>query len=130
MVETLSVKNGFLTMVYGGGSTKLPSCKKSLGAHIQFVCDNVPEGQGEPAYDGFDDETCIFHFTWVTKAACPVRGLAASSAGNRNCTAVHPATMKSIDLRKLFKSEGYTLKDHSGTIYKLTVCGDLTNVKG
>lgn len=46
MVETLSVKNGFLTMVYGGGSTKLPSCKKSLGAHIQFVCDNVPEGQG------------------------------------------------------------------------------------
>ncbi|CAB4017670.1 cation-independent mannose-6-phosphate receptor-like [Paramuricea clavata] len=124
MIAPLKFSNGYLTMTYGHGDEIQGRCKNPTTT-IQFVCDDVvPEGVGvAPVVDGFDKTTCEFHVTWLTRAACPVRSLLDWS--NIPCTAIHPATKKTIDLRPLNNSKDgyYEVKDQDGNQYKINVCG-------
>ncbi|XP_028412187.1 cation-independent mannose-6-phosphate receptor-like isoform X2 [Dendronephthya gigantea] len=125
MIERLKISDGSLTMTYGNGD-KISSCtnKKSPKTTIQFICDDiVPGGVGVgPVVDGFDEDQCTFHVTWTTRAACPVRSLLGGYS-NPKCTAIHPATRKTIDLNPLKKFDSYTVEDEkNGDKYLINIC--------
>ena len=77
--------------------------------------------------DGFDKSSCELHVTWLTRAACPVRSLLGDSYAP--CTAVHPATKKTIDLLPLKHETGYTIKDQGNNEYLINVCGSVEGKK-
>ncbi|XP_028411568.1 cation-independent mannose-6-phosphate receptor-like [Dendronephthya gigantea] len=125
MIERLKISDGSLTMTYGNGD-KLSFCtnQKSPKTTIQFICDDiVPGGVGVgPVVDGFDKDQCTFHVTWTTRAACPVRSLLGDYS-NPNCTAIHPATRKAIDLSQLKNTKSYTVVDEkNGDTYFINIC--------
>ncbi|XP_012590642.1 PREDICTED: cation-independent mannose-6-phosphate receptor [Condylura cristata] len=82
------------------------SCGKNLTVStvIELTCATTV---GKPAFNRFDEDTCTYHFSWASRAACAVKPQEVQMV---NGTIINPANGKSVSLGdiyfKLFSASG------------------------
>ncbi|XP_064475457.1 cation-independent mannose-6-phosphate receptor-like [Ornithodoros turicata] len=87
---------------------------------IEFECD--PTAQvGIPELLGLQDK-CVYNVKWRTVYACPM----AQDSIHDQCSALHPLTGEAIDLSSLKRTTPYTYRSSSSEVYKLSICGPLS----
>ncbi|KAF6114200.1 insulin like growth factor 2 receptor [Phyllostomus discolor] len=77
---------------------------KTVSSVIELTC---AQTVGKPAFQRFDRDSCTYHFSWDTRAACAVKPQEVQMV---NGTVTNPVNGKSVDLRdiyfKLFSASG------------------------
>ncbi|XP_063079301.1 cation-independent mannose-6-phosphate receptor [Engraulis encrasicolus] len=89
---------------------------------IRFKCDQT-RGESEPHLVSAL-EKCVYTFSWITAAACPL-----NATRHGDCRVTNPATGHVFDLSRLTKAGGYTIYDptNSRKMIRLNVCAAMTD---